>query len=141
MTEPVTTGTGLTASAAGIGALGWWAGLDPGTVVGAFAGAVFFVISATELTRTARFGYGFVSLIFGIVCARWFSELLSWLVGAVVPGEHSTAPVPLGALVAAAIAIKILMALSTKEFSNALISRLLSWLQAAVVKPKNGGSE
>lgn len=141
MTDPVTTGTGLTAGAVSVGAIGWLAGLDPMTVVSAFAGAVFFVTSATELTRLARFGYGFVSLVFGIVCAQWFSELLSWVVSAFVPGDHSRAPVPLGALVAAAVAIRILMALSTKEFSNAVIARLLGWLQAALVKPKNGGSE
>lgn len=141
MTDPVTTGTTLTATAAGVGALGWWAGLDPGTVVGAFAGAVFFVVYAKEMTRIARFGYGFVSLVFGIVCAQWFAELLSWVVSAFVPGEHSKAPVPFGALVAAAVAIRILTVLSTKEFSDAVISRLLGWLQAVVAKSKNGGSE
>ncbi|ASW27655.1 holin [Klebsiella phage YMC16/01/N133_KPN_BP] len=141
MTDPVTTGTTLTAAAAGVGAIGWWAGLDPGTVVGAFTGAVFFVTYAKELTTRARFGYGFVSFVFGIVCAQWFAELLSWVVSAFVPGDHSKAPVPVGAVVAATLAIRILTAISTKEFSNAVISRLLSWLQAVVAKPKNGGSE
>ncbi|HGH0761635.1 TPA: putative holin, partial [Klebsiella pneumoniae] len=43
MTDPVTTGTGLTAGAVSVGALGWWAGLDPGVAIGAFWGAIFFV--------------------------------------------------------------------------------------------------
>ncbi len=66
MTEPVITGTGLTASAAGIGALGWWAGLDPGVAIGAFWGAIFFVLSSKELTLIAKTGFGGVS---------FFSEL------------------------------------------------------------------
>ena len=54
MTDPVTTGTGLTAGAVSVGALGWWAGLDPGVAIGAFWGAIFFVLSSKELTLIAK---------------------------------------------------------------------------------------
>ena len=59
MGEPISSTT-ITGGAAAVAATGWLAGLDSGVVIGAFAGAVFFVISSTELTLKARAGYFFV---------------------------------------------------------------------------------
>lgn len=55
MTDPVTTGTGLTAGAVSVGALGWWAGLDPGVAIGAFWGAIFFVLSSKNMPKASRY--------------------------------------------------------------------------------------
>lgn len=118
-------------------ATGWWAGLDSGVVIGAFAGAVFFVISSTELKLPARGGYFFVSFIAGVIAGPWFAELISLA----IPGTRSSAPIPLGALVAAAIAIKLLLGLSTKNMTGRLLSGVGNILAAAVVRQKDTGKD
>ncbi len=132
MGEPISSTT-ITGGAAAVAATGWWVGLDSGVVLGAFAGAVFFVISSTELKLPARAGYFFVSFIFGVLSGPWSAEIMS----ALIPGARSEAPVALGALVAAAIAIKLLLALSTKNMTGRVLSGFGGLLAAAVVKPKD----
>ena len=132
MAEPVSSTT-VTMAAAAVAATGWWAGLDSGVVIGAFAGAVFFVISSTELKLTARGGYFFVSFVFGVIAGPFAAELLTLA----LPGAHHAAPVPLGSLVAAALAIKMLLALSVKNMTGKMMSGLGSFLVATVVRQKD----
>lgn len=132
MAEPVSSTT-VTTAAAAVAATGWWAGLDSGVVIGAFAGAVFFVISSTELKLKARAGYFFVSFVFGVFAAPYAADVISLM----LPGTRSTAPVPLGALVAAALAIKMLLALSVKNMTGKMVSGLGTFLAAAVVRQKD----
>ena len=142
MAEPVSSTT-LTGGAAVAAATGWWAGLDSGVVIGAFAGAVFFVISSTELTLKARAGYFFVSFIFGVLCAPYAAKLIALLIPVSVDksGAMMEAPVALGALVAAAIAIKVLLALSTANMTGKLVSGIGNILAAAVVRQKDTGKD
>lgn len=132
MSEPVSS-TALTGGVAAVAATGWWAGLDSGVIIGAFAGAVFFVISSTELKLVARGGYFFVSFIFGIIAGQYAAEILS----ALVPGSHSDVPAPLGALVAAAVSIKMLLTLSTRNMAGKMLSGVGGVLASAVVRNKD----
>lgn len=136
MAEPISSTT-LTSAAAAVAATGWWAGLDAGVVIGAFAGAVFFVTSSTELKLPARGGYFFVSFIFGVICAPYAAEMISLA----VPGPRSSAPVSLGALIAAAIAIKLLLAATTKNMLGKMLGGLGGFLSAAIVRKENNRDE
>lgn len=124
---------------AATGAAGWWAGIEPGVAIGAFWGAIFFVLSSKELTLIAKTGFGGVSFFFGIICANWAAELITWGVRKVVETEASSAPLPLGSFIAAAVAVRVLMAITTTDFTNAVLARLLSWLKTALVKSDIGG--
>lgn len=138
MAGPITTSAGLTAGAVGVGALGWWAGLEPGVAIGAFWGAIFFVLSSKELTLIAKTGFGGVSFFFGIICANWAAELITWGVHKFASGA-SDAPTAMGAFIAAAVAVQTLMAITTKDFTKALLDRFLAWLKSALVKSDIGG--
>lgn len=131
MTEPVSS-TGVTLSATAVAATGWWAGMDAGVVIGAFAGAMFFVISSSELKLLARGGYFFVSFVFGMLCAPYAAEVITLA----IPGTKSHAPVSIGALLSAAVAIKLLLAATTKNMSGRFLAGLGGLLAAAVVKQK-----
>lgn len=137
MSDP-TTAMILTGGTVAAGAASWWTGIEPGVAIGAFWGAIFFVLSSKELTLIAKTGFGGVSFFFGIICAKWGAELLTWAVHK-FSDDISAAPTPLGAFVAAATAVQILMAITTKDFANALISRGLSWIKSALVRSDIGG--
>lgn len=121
------------------GTASWWAGIEPGVAIGAFWGAIFFVLSSKELTLIAKTGFGGVSFFFGIICANWAAELITWGVRKVVETEASSAPLPLGSFIAAAVAVRVLMAITTTDFTNAVLARLLGWLKTALVKSDIGG--
>lgn len=136
MTEPVSSAT-VTAAAAAAATAGWLSGLDVGVVIGAFAGAVFFVVSSTELTAKARCGFFIVSFAFGILAAGVAADLIS----ALVPTKAG-APAALGALVAAAMAIKLLLGLTSKNMTGRLLSGLGGLIASAVsAKPKEEKGE
>lgn len=120
------------------GAASWWTGIEPGVAIGAFWGAIFFVLSSKELTLIAKTGFGGVSFFFGIICANWAAELITWGVHKVAPGA-SSAPVALAAFIAAAMAVQTLMAITTKDFTKAILDRMLGWLKSALVKSDIGG--
>lgn len=137
MSDP-TTAIIIAGGTAATGAASWWAGIEPGVAIGAFWGAIFFVLSSKELTLIAKTGFGGVSFFFGIICANWFSELITWGVRK-FEADTSSAPLPLGSFIAAAVAVRILMAITTTDFTNAVLARLLGWLKTALVKSDIGG--
>lgn len=132
MGEPIssTTVTGVATAAT---LTGWWAGLDSGVVIGAFTGAVFFLTSSKELKLIDRGAYFFVSFIVGVISAPYVSEIISLL----IPGTKNTAPVALGALISAAIAIKFLLAISLRDILARLWAGVGGVLAAAAVKQKD----
>lgn len=137
MSDP-TTAVIIAGGTAATGAVSWWTGIEPGVAIGAFWGAIFFVLSSKELTLIAKTGFGGVSFFFGIICANWAAELITWGVHKVAPGA-SSAPVALAAFIAAVMAVQTLMAITTKDFTKALLDRLLGWLKSALVKSDIGG--
>lgn len=133
-----TTAIVIAGGTAAAGAASWWTGIEPGVAIGAFWGAIFFVLSSKELTLIAKTGFGGVSFFFGIICANWAAELITWGVHKIAPGA-SSAPVALAAFIAAAMAVQTLMAITTKDFTKALLDRMLGWLKSALVKSDIGG--
>lgn len=103
MTEPVGTGA-ATAALTGVTVVGLLSGVDSGVLIGAFAGAVIFVMSANDLSWWRKLALFVVSLLVGILAAPFTADIITWA----TPGDivaHS----PVGALVASAIAVRLLM--------------------------------
>ncbi|WP_191923169.1 putative holin [Pantoea agglomerans] len=117
MTEPVT-GTGVaTAAVTGVTLVSLFGPLDGPTVIGAFAGAAIFVASANDFRIWWRLLLGAVSFVAGLVTAPFSASLIAVL------APHSAAvDMPLGALVSSAAAVRILMAISSKD-GPSLLSR------------------
>ncbi len=68
MAEPTSTTT-LAVAATGLGFASLLPGVDGNALIGAFAGATLFVMSAKELTTLYRMGYLLISLIMGYMAA------------------------------------------------------------------------
>ena len=109
MAEP-SSGVVLAAGIVGVTAVSSWPGVDPNAVVGAFAGAMFIVVYAKDLTSLARLGYfiaswvagyyvasevigrewaktsGLVAFFGALFCVTICISLLEWFGGGKVPG-------------------------------------------------------
>ncbi|WOK01469.1 hypothetical protein [Pseudomonas phage UF_RH7] len=129
MSEPISAGT-ATAVVGGVATAGWYAGIDAGVVVCAFAGAVFYVTQAKDISKWARLGFFLVSFVAGIAASRPAAELIS----AVVPTK-SQIPEAVGALAAAASAVNLLLALNVKTIG----SKILGFVGSAIANGMNKG--
>lgn len=110
MAEPSSGAVAAGAGIIGVTAVSSWPGIDPNAVVGAFAGAMFFVVFAKELNHFARFGYfiaswvagyyvanevvgrewaktsGLVAFVGAVLCVTVCIGLLAWFGGGKMPG-------------------------------------------------------
>ena len=118
MNEPLSATT-VTALAGTTGFVAWWTNLDVSVVMGAFMGAVFFVISSVDLSRLVRAGYFSVSFFMGIVAAPIATEVMSGVLR-----TQARVPEALGALFVAAIAIKLLLFGTSPAGLRAMLSRV-----------------
>lgn len=120
MSEPIT-GTGLAGGAlTGASVYGLLTGTDYGVVFGAFAGSVFYIASAADLSTSRRLAYFIVSYIAGMLCAGLVGAKLSALTG------YSDKPLDaIGAVIVSALAVKILTFLNNQDIGSlvALITR------------------
>lgn len=111
MTEPLTTGTGVaTAAVTGVTLVSIFGPLDGPTVIGAFAGAAIFVASASDFQIWWRLFLGGLSFAVGLIAAPFTASLIE----AIAP-KNASVDMPIGALVASAAVVRILMALSSKD--------------------------
>ncbi|MDF7681901.1 phage holin family protein [Enterobacteriaceae bacterium ESL0689] len=120
MSDPVS-GTTLAGGAlTGASLYGLLTGTDYGVVFGAFAGAVFYIASAADLSAVRRVAYFVVSFIAGVLCAGLLgSKLATWT-------GYSDKPLDaLAAVIIAALAVKILAFVNSQDISSlvALITR------------------
>lgn len=99
--------------------MAWWTNLDVSVVMGAFMGAVFFVISSVDLSRLVRAGYFSVSFFLGIISAPIATEVMSGVLR-----TQARVPEALGALFAASIAIKLLLFSTSPDGLRAMLSRV-----------------
>lgn len=103
MSEPISTGT-ATAAVTGVTFIGLLSGIDAGAVIGAFAGSVLFVVSSPDFKLWTKAALFIVSMIVGILSADFVASIIS----SITP-DSVTAARPLGAIVASAIAVRLLM--------------------------------
>ncbi|CAM3412490.1 phage holin family protein [Klebsiella sp. RHBSTW-00484] len=114
MSDPVS-GTSLVVAGGlmGAGMFGLVTGIDYGVVFGAFAGAVFYVATAVNITRFRLAAYFMTSFIVGVLGAGLIgTKLASWT-------GYSERPLDaLGAVLISALIIKILTFLNNQELTD-----------------------
>ncbi len=109
MPEPVSS-TSTTASIGVIALLSLIPGLDAAVVLGAFSGAVVFVMSADDISNAKRAGFFVPAFLSGLFSAQTVASIL----GGLIPVPVHVDP-GVGALFAAALAIKTLLWLMTRD--------------------------
>jgi hypothetical protein len=110
--DPISS-TGAATTLTSFSFFGTLSGLDYGVVFGAFAGAVYYVATAVDLTIPRRVVYFLVSYIAGVLCAGLLGSKLAFLTG--YSGK------PLDALVAviiSALVIKILIFFNNQDLAE-----------------------
>ena len=97
----------------GAGMFGLVTGIDYGVVFGAFAGAVFYVATAVNITRFRLVAYFMTSFIVGVLGAGLIGTKLAIWTG------YSDRPLDaLGAVLISALIIKILTFLNNQDLSD-----------------------
>lgn len=117
MTEPIVISTGSASAAiGGVTVVSLLPGLDPGVVIGAFAGAVIFVLSAADFPIWQRVFLFCASVVTGIYGAGLAASVVSSLLSTLL-GSSISAGAPVGATLAAAGAVRVLMMFSARPRS------------------------
>lgn len=92
--------------------------IPPDVLIGAFAGAVMFLLSSAPMPRVKLFGYFCISIIAGILAADGTAKILTAVLGLLsIANVEVSASV--GALVAAASAINVILVLKSKAVDRA----------------------
>ncbi|MCT4713235.1 MAG: phage holin family protein [Ewingella sp.] len=113
MADPlISTGTGATIAFSGLTIAGLYPVANAGVLIAAFAGSLIFVLTDKEFSRLVRWLLFIASMLAGIVAAPFVAAVISY-----ITPEAIEARLPIGALVASAVAVKILMALMNDPFS------------------------
>jgi len=107
MVEPAGTTGAATTALTGVTVVGLLSGVDSGVLIGAFAGAVIFVMSASEFSWLKKMVLFVASLLVGILTAPFAADIITWATPAGIEAHE-----PVGALVASAIAVRLLMSVS-----------------------------
>lgn len=113
MAEPVTTTTAAVAGGAvtGIAVMTFFAGLPADVVLGAFAGAILFVASASEYGIRSRMILAIGSFIAGITMYKPAASMII----AALPDGYDRGADAAGALFAAGCAVYILMRINKRN--------------------------
>ncbi|MGN7105170.1 putative holin [Ralstonia holmesii] len=107
MAEPISTSSTATLAVTGAGALSiLLPGVDPGAVLGAFAGAAVFVLNSGELGTVKKLGFLAASIVAGLLSAPLAAALLA----RALPTNTEVSQA-VGALVASAVVVKLLLAM------------------------------
>lgn len=117
MPEPISSST-ATATVATVTFVSLLAGLQASVVLGAFAGAVVFVVTAADLGPFRKVALFAASMIAGVLADGLAASLLSFA----LPERIIIAP-GVGALVASAVTVKLLQALIRAD-SDTLLNLL-----------------
>lgn len=121
MSDPVSGTTVAAGGLMGASVFGIATGIDYGVVFGAFAGAVFYVATAANITRLKLVGYFVTSFIVGVLGSGLIGSYLAKWTG------YNDRPLDaLGAVVLAALAIKLLTFGNSQDLGSLLgmLSRL-----------------
>jgi len=107
MSDPVSGTTVAAGGLLGASMFGFATGIDYGVVFGAFAGAVFYVATAANITRVRLIAYFMTSFIVGVLAAGLVGSKLSQATG------YSDRPV-----VVAAMTIKVLTFFNSQDLGS-----------------------
>lgn len=117
MSDPVSGTTVAAAGLMGASLFGLATGLDYGVVFGAFAGAVFYIATAANISRLRLVGYFFTSFTVGVLGAGLVgARLADWT------GYRERPLDALGAVLLSALIIKVLTFINSQDL-NGLLSR------------------
>lgn len=113
MSDPVS-GTAIAAGGLmGASVFGLVTGVDYGVVFGAFAGAVFYVATAANITRVRLIAYFMTSFIVGVLASGLIGAKLSQFTG------YTERPLDaLGAVIVAALTIKVLTFIQSQDLGS-----------------------
>lgn len=115
MPEPITTSSSAAAYTT-IGALGIFSmlpGVDAAVVLGAFSGAVVFVMSSKDMTWVVKLIHFFPAFFAGLLGAQETARLVSKLMPETLNVSNG-----LGAMVVSAVAVKMLRLLLDKKLDT-----------------------
>ncbi|EKA2133019.1 phage holin family protein [Citrobacter freundii] len=121
MSDPVSGTTVAAGGLMGAGMFGLATGIDYGVVFGAFAGSVFYVATAANITRGRLIAYFLTSFIVGVLAAGLVGSKLAMATG------YKDRPLDaLGAVIVAAITIKVLTFINSQDLGSlfTILSRL-----------------
>lgn len=119
--EPISGATAATMTITGVTFSSLLSGTDAGVFIGAFAGAVVYVLSATELTRPAQLGYFVASFLIGVLAADLTAGIIATALGGLLPAGMAVGK-PIGATVAASVGVYILLVIRKISLMNKLFS-------------------
>ncbi|MNM98495.1 hypothetical protein D3C81_1110260 [compost metagenome] len=106
MAEPIATSTTAALAVTGVGAVTLLPGVDAATVLGAFAGAAVFVLTADEMSTSKKLAFLLLSMVAGCLAAPLAAALIAKALPTDAEVSHGV-----GALVASAVLVKTLLAL------------------------------
>lgn len=106
MAEPISTSSTAAIAVTGVGAISLLPGVDAATVLGAFAGAAVFALNSDELSTGKKVAFLALSIVMGCLAAPLAASLLGRVLPAGTEVSHGV-----GALVASAVLVKLLLAL------------------------------
>jgi hypothetical protein len=119
--EPITlSGAGVaTVGITGVTFASLLQGTDAGVFIGAFAGAVVYVLSANELSRWVQVGFFIASFFIGVLAADMTTGIIAFVVDKYIqlpPGVVVSKSI--GATVAASIGVYVLINIRKLNFST-----------------------
>jgi len=106
MAEPISTSSTTALAVTGVGAISLLPGIDAATVLGAFSGAAVFALTSDELSTGKKVAFLLLSIVMGCLAA----PLAASLIARVLPTDTQVSD-GVGALVASAVLVKLLLAL------------------------------
>lgn len=106
MAEPISTSSTAAIAVTGVGAISLLPGVDAATVLGAFAGAAVFALNSDELSTGKKIAFLMLSIVMGWLAAPLAASLIARVLPADTEVSHGV-----GALVASAVLVKLLLAL------------------------------
>lgn len=106
MAEPIATSTTTAIAVTGVGAITLLPGVDAATVLGAFAGAAVFVLNSDEMSTPKKLAFLVLSIVAGFLAAPLASVLIAKALPTDAEVSHGV-----GALVASAVVVKLLLAM------------------------------
>ncbi|WP_312228425.1 putative holin [Pseudescherichia sp.] len=86
---------------------------EPDTFIAAFAGSIIFVVSAIDFAVWARLLLFAASMMVGLICSEFSAQVLSQLSQKLLGLALEVSPA-VGAVISAAVAVRLLMYLTTR---------------------------